>query len=65
MSARRSMPLVSEAILAEDYQTGIAVLDSISNRTICEDLEVRCGNGGKGLKQKVSAGVVTFSCQLV
>ena len=26
----------------------------ISNRTICEDLEVRWENGGKGLKRKVS-----------
>ena len=54
MGARWSMPLVDKVILAEDYQTGTAVLDSISNRAICEDLEVRWGNGGNGLKRKVS-----------
>ena len=54
MGARGSMPLVDKVILAEDYQTGIAVLDSMSNRTICEDLEVRWWNGGNGLKQKFS-----------
>ena len=54
MGARRRMPLVDEAIMEEDYQTGDADLDSISNRTMYEDLEVRWGNGGKGLKQNVS-----------
>ena len=54
MGARGSMPLVDEVIIMEDYQTGTAVLDSISNRTICEILEVRRGGGGKGLKYKVS-----------
>ena len=41
---------MDEVIIAEDYQTGTDVLDSISNRTICEDQEVHSGNGGKGLK---------------
>ena len=54
MGAHGSMPLVDEVILAVDYQTGTVVLDSISNRTICEDLEVCWGNGGKGLKLNVS-----------
>ena len=49
-----SMPLVDEVISTEDYQTGSTVLDSTSNRTICEDLEVRWGNGVNGLKGKVS-----------
>ena len=40
-------------ILTEDYQTGTVVLDSTSSRTMCEDLEVRLGDGGKGLMQKV------------
>ena len=52
MDARGSMPCVDEVILAEDYLT--AYLISVSNRTICEDLEIRWRNGGKGLKQKVS-----------
>ena len=54
IGASGSMPLVDEVILAEDYLTGTAVLDSISSRTICEDLEVLWGNVGKGLKRKVS-----------
>ena len=54
MGARGSMPLVGEVILAEDYQTGTAVLDSVLNRTIGEDVEVRWGSGCKLLKQKVS-----------
>ena len=54
MGARWSMPLIDEVILAEDYQTGTAVLDSISYRIICVDLVVSLGNGGKGLKRKVS-----------
>ena len=54
MGAHGSMPHVDEIILAEDYQTGTAVLDSFSNRTICEDLEVRWEDGGKGMKKKVS-----------
>ena len=45
---------MDEEILTEDYQTGIAVLDFTSYRAICEDLEVRCGSGGKGLKRRVS-----------
>ena len=53
MGARWSMPLVDEVNLATDYQTGTTILDSIMNRAICEDLEVRWGNGGNGLKQKV------------
>ena len=54
MGAHGSMPLVDKVILAEDYQTGTAVLDTTANRTICEEVEVRWGNGGKGLKRKVS-----------
>ena len=65
MGACENMPLMDEVILAEDYLAGTAVLNSILNRTICEDLEVHWGNGGKGSKRKVSAGMVTFSCQLV
>ena len=61
MGAHGSMPLFDEVILAEDYQTGTAILDSISNRTICEDLEVRRGNGGKRLRQNLSAEMVTLS----
>ena len=34
-----SMPLVDKVNLTEDYQSGTALLDS--NRTICEDVEVR------------------------
>ena len=64
MVVRGSMQFVDEVILAEDYQTGTAVQDSISSKTVCEDLEVRLGNGGKCLKRNVSAGMVTFSCQL-
>ena len=61
-----SMPLVDEVILAEDYQTGTAILYSISNRTICEDLEVRWWDEGKGTKRMdIPAGMVTFSSQLV
>ena len=45
---------MDEVILAEVYQTGTAVLDFMLNRTICDDLELRLGNGVKGLKQKVS-----------
>ena len=41
--ARGSMPLVEEVILTEDYQTGTAGHDCTSNRTICEDLDVRWG----------------------
>ena len=54
MGARGTMPLVDEVIMEEYYQTGTAILDSISNRTICEDLEVQWGNGCNGLKCKVS-----------
>ena len=54
MGACMSMPLVGEVILTDDYQTGTTVLDSTSSRTICEDLEVCCGNAAKGLKRKVS-----------
>ena len=54
MGACGSMPLVDEVTLVEDYQTGTTVLDSILNRTICDDLEVRWGNGGKALREKVS-----------
>ena len=54
MGARESMPIMDKVFLAENYQTGTAILDSTSNRTICEDLEVCWANGGKGLKQKVS-----------
>ena len=54
MGARGSMPLMDEVILADDYQTGSDILYSTANRTICEDLEVRWGNGGNGMKRKVS-----------
>ena len=54
MGASGRMPLMDEVIVAEDYQAGTAVLDCILNRTICEDVEVCWGNGGKGLKRKVS-----------
>ena len=54
IGARWSMPLVDEVILSEDYEIGTTILDCISNRTICEDLEVRLGNGGIGLKRKFS-----------
>ena len=54
MGAHGSMPLMDEVILAEDNQSGTVVLDSILNRTICDDLEVRWGNGGKGSKLNVS-----------
>ena len=53
MSARARMPLVGNVSLIEDYQTD-TVLNSSSNRTISDDLDVRCGEGGKGLKRKVS-----------
>ena len=53
MGARGGMSLMDDVILAEDYQTGTAIIDFVSNRTICEDLVVRWGNGGKGLKRKV------------
>ena len=67
MGALGSMPLVDKPLmdLAEDYQTGTSILDSISNRTVCENVEVRWGNGGKDFKRKVSAGMVMFSCLLV
>ena len=39
----------NEVILNEDYQTSIVVLDSTAKGTICEDLEVCWGDGGKGL----------------
>ena len=54
MGARGSILLVDMVILAEVYQAGTVVHDSITNLTICEDLEVRWGNGGKGLKRMVS-----------
>ena len=54
IGARRSMLLVDEVILTEDYHAGTTVFDSISNRTICEELEVCWVNGGKGLKRGVS-----------
>ena len=41
--ARVSMPVIHEVILTEDYQTGIAVLDSTSNRNIGEYVEIRWG----------------------
>ena len=44
MGALWNMPLMDDDILAEDFQAATAVLDSISNRTICEDFEVRWGN---------------------
>ena len=50
MGARGSMPIMDEVILAEDYQTGTAILDSSLNQAICEDVVVRWGDGGKGLK---------------
>ena len=54
MGARGSMPLVDEVILNDDYQTGTTILDSTSNRSICEDLEVHWGGGSKSLKQNLS-----------
>ena len=54
MVAHGSMPLMDEVILAEGYQNGTIFLDSIMNRTICEDLQVIRGNGGKGLKRKIA-----------
>ena len=45
---------MDEVILTEDYQTGTVVLDSTLNGNIGEDEEVRRGDGGKGLKSKVS-----------
>ena len=43
MDARLSMLLVDEVILALEYQTGTAIHDSFMNRSICDDLDVRCG----------------------
>ena len=61
MGAHGSMPHGDEVILTEDYNTGTAVLDSTSNQTINEDVEVHWEDGCEGLKQMVSAGMVTFS----
>ena len=54
MGASGCMPLMDEFMLTEDYKAGTAVLDSTSNCAICEDLEVRWVDGGKGLKRKIS-----------
>ena len=65
IGARWSMSLMDKVILAKDYQTSTAVLESTLNRTICEDLEVRWG-WRQGFKAKgLCAGMVAFSCQLV
>ena len=45
---------MNEVILAEDYQNGNAVLHSISNRTICEDLEDTGGMEARVRTRKVS-----------
>ena len=63
--AHRIVPLVDDVILTDDHQTGTTIVDSASNRTIGEDVEVCQRDEGKSLKQKVSAEMVTFSCQLV
>ena len=66
MGVSGSMPLMDEVILTEDYQTGTSVLDSISNRTIFEDLEVTLGEWRHGFGARgLSVVMVTFSCQLV
>ena len=52
MDARGRMPLVDEVIMTEDYQTGTAILDSISNQAICKDLDVRWGDGSMDLSAR-------------
>ena len=66
ISARRSVPLVDEVIFAEDCRTGTVILDSNSNRTISEDVEVQGPRWRQGFAAKgLSAGMVIFTCQLM
>ena len=47
MGASGSMPQVDEFIMTVDYLTGTAVLDSTTNRAICEDVDVRWGRDAR------------------